>query len=105
MAYALKYSATLVWVGPGAGPMSALTAPSLPGNGGGVGQAIQFDVTPALVPVVNGATTYTPPGGTAMNGALSAADVTTLTNAMASDIAAQMNAVIGRLQSWVAGLN
>jgi hypothetical protein len=85
--------------------MSALNAPSLPGSGGGTGQVAEFSVNPTVLPVVNGATTYTPPGGSAMNGALAAADITTLTNAMAADISTQMNlaANLAKMQAWVVG--
>jgi len=94
MAYALRYSATLVYIGPGAGPMAGLLAPSLPGNGGGTGQVFEVDGNAAIVPVVAGAGT---------GNALAAADVTTLTNAMAADIAAQLNAKIAIPQGWISG--
>jgi hypothetical protein len=103
MAYVLRYQAEIVYVGPGAGPMSALLAPSLPGLGGGTGQLKQFDVNPAALPIVAGATTFTQPNGTTIPNALASSDVTALTNAMAADIAAQMNATIGTMQAWVAG--
>jgi hypothetical protein len=103
MAYALRYQVQLLWVGPGAGPMAGLLAPSLPGAGGGAGQLKEFSVNPAALPVIAGTGTFTPPGGSAISGALAAADVTALTNAMAADIAAQMNATIATPQSWVAG--
>lgn len=94
MAYALRYQVQVFFVGSGAGPMSALTAPSLAGTGGGTGQSKEFNVTASAVPIAAG-------GGTA--NAINATDVTNLTNSMAADIAAQMNAAIGTLQGWVSG--
>ena len=96
MAYALRYQAELFWVGPGAGPMSALTTPSLPGSGGGTGQVLELSVNPAVLPIVNGA-------GAA--GIINATDITNLTNAMAADIAAQLNltANLAKAQGWTTG--
>jgi hypothetical protein len=103
MPYGLRYQAEVFWIGPGAGPMTGLLAPSLPGIGGGVGQLKQFDVNPAALPLITGTTTFAQPNGTTVAGALASADVTALTNAMAADIAAQMNASIAAMQAWVVG--
>jgi hypothetical protein len=96
MAYALRYQAELFWVGPGAGPMSALTAPALPGSGGGTGQLLEVSVNTAIQPIVNGA---------GAGGIINSTDITNLTNAMAADIAAQLNltANLSRAQGWVTG--
>lgn len=96
MAYALRYQIQVIFVGAGAGPMSALTAPSLQGSGGGTGQVKEFSVNPTIVPIAA--------GGGASN-AINATDITNLTNSMAADIAAQMNAqpALGLMQAWVSG--
>ncbi len=90
MAYKLGYQIQVSWIGPGAGPMQALTAPSLFGQGGATGQQAEFSVTAASVPVSN---TFT------------ATDITNLTNAMAADIAAQLNAAstLAKIQAWASG--
>ena len=87
MAYRIRYCVNIDFVGAGAGPMEALTAGYLPG-GGSNGQTKEF---------VN---TTTPVTGTFL-----AADVTTLTNAMAADIAAQLNvaATLAQIQAWATG--
>jgi len=96
MPYALKYQAELVFVGPGSGPMAALAAPSLPGSGGGTGQILILNNNSAVLPVVNGAGT----GNT-----LNSTDITNLTNAMAADIAAQLNLApnLAKAQGWPTG--
>jgi len=97
MAFKLVYQAQISWVGAGAGPMEAL-APSS-GNfmmGGSTGQSKGFTTNPAVVPVVAGA---------GAGGTLAAGDITTLTNGMAADIAAQMNlpAVLAQINGWPTG--
>ena len=94
MAYRLRVQANLDWVGPGAGPMSALNAPNAPG-GGGTGQTLD------LVSQTGG---YMAPGSGA-GGILNATDVTNLTNAMAVDMAAQLNlaANLAKAQGWPTG--
>jgi hypothetical protein len=54
--------------------------------------------------VVAGSGTYVV-GSTTYQNALNAADITTLTNAVAADLAAQLNvaATLSRLGSWVVG--
>ena len=72
--------------------MEALTSQNIPG-GGSNGQTLEFiSSTGGYVTVGLGA-----------GGALNATDVTNLTNAMATDIAAQMNAKIATPQGWVTG--
>jgi hypothetical protein len=104
MGYRIRYQVNVDFVPPGVGPMSALTAPVLPG-GGGVGPTLDFTNTPGYAgTTVAGAGTVVVSGKTYQN-ALNAADVTTLTNAMAADVAAQLNvaATLARLQAWVYG--
>lgn len=86
-AYRIRYEANIDWVGPGAGPMEAVNAPYLPG-GGATGQTAAF------------VSTTTPITGTFL-----AADVTTLTAAMAADLAAQLNAAatLAKIQAWATG--
>ena len=100
MAYALRYQAQIFWVGPGGGPMEGLVGLPLPGAGGGTGQIAEFsaggNVASPNIPIVAGA---------GAGGALTSADITTLTNGMATDIAAQMNiaATLAKLQAWPSG--
>lgn len=105
MAYKLTYQVQISWVGPGAGPMEALSTPTggaLPG-GGSNGQSKGFVVNNAVLPVAFGGTTFTQPNGTTIAGALASADITNLLAAMSSDLSTQMNASLGALQAWVAG--
>lgn len=96
MPFKLRYQVNIDFVGPGAGPMEGL-APSagqmLPG-GGGTGQSRGFVTNPATPPVAIGAGT----GQTLTGG-----DVTNLTNAMAADIAAQLNAALAVINQWPSG--
>lgn len=94
MAYALRYQAQIMWVGPGAGPMAGMEALALPGTGGGTGQLKEFTVNPAVQPIV---------GGAGAGGALAAADITALLASMSSDLSAQMNAAIATMQGWPSG--
>ncbi len=94
MAYRLRVQANIDWIGPGAGPMAGAAVPMLPG-GGGTGQTLDL---------VSAAGGYMAPGSGA-GGIINATDVTNLTNAMAADIAAQMNAAatLARMQGWTTG--
>jgi hypothetical protein len=87
MAYRIRYQVNIDWIGAGAGPMEGLSASYLPG-GGCNGQT--FDVVNAVTPV---SSTFV------------AADVTNLTNAMAADVAAQLNvaATLAKIQAWSTG--
>lgn len=97
MAYRLRYSVNIDFVAGGQGPMSGLPAAVSPGGGAGT-LTLEFSQSPVTGPIVAGAgTTY--PGGNA----LAAGDITTLTNAMAADIAAQLTAQLARLQQWPQG--
>jgi len=87
MAYRLTYQCNVDWVGPGTGPMTGNLAPALPQGGRGGAQTIEFSNAQ---------------GGQNSNTFL-AGDITTLTNAMAADIAAQMMANITRIQNFSTG--
>jgi hypothetical protein len=87
MAYRLTYQANIDWVGPGLGPMGNGLAPALPQGGRGGAQTIEFSNAQ---------------GGQNTNTFL-AADITTLTNAMAADLVTQMTAQITRIQNFSTG--
>lgn len=87
MAYRVTYQVNVDWVGPGLGPMSGNLAPALPQGGRGGAQTLEFQNAQ---------------GGQNSLTFLSA-DITNLTNAMAADIAAQMNASITRIQNFSTG--
>ncbi len=89
MAYRLVVQATVYWVGPGIGVMGGGLAPGLPNAPAGGAQSFEF---------------FNQVGGYNTNTFLTA-DVTTLTNAMAADIAAQMNvpATLARIQNFSTG--
>ena len=89
MAFRIRYTVSIDWVGPGMGPMSGALAPNAgPSPGAGGAQTIEFQNIPV--------------GGTVTNTFL-AADITTLTNAMAADCSTQMNAAIARVQAFSTG--
>jgi hypothetical protein len=97
LAYRIRYQIFIDWLPPGIGPMGGYPTAA----GGNIGPApASGTVTLALFdnppPVVAG-------GGT--GNALVTGDVTTLTNAMAADIAAQMNvpATLARLAAFATG--
>ena len=90
MAYGLVYKARVFWVPAGLGlGMSSASGPGLTGN---PAQSLDFFNSQNA--------TYPPNTSTFL-----AADVTTLTNAMAADIAAQMNiaATLARVQNFSTG--
>ncbi len=87
MAYRLTYSANIDWVGPGTGPMGNNLSPALPLGGRGGAQTLQYSNQQG------GQNTLT----------FLSADITTLTNAMAADIKAQMLASITRVQNFSTG--
>lgn len=96
MAYRLRYDVYLDWVGPGQGPMGGGLAP-MTGKAGGSGNAQTKQLSNA-----GGGQNIT---GTGTGGAIAGADITTITNAMAADIAAQMNAAptLGQIQGFATG--
>lgn len=85
MAYRLRYSFNIDFVGPGAGPMSGMAAPSLPG-GGGTGQTKEFQNV-----------------SNPMSNTFTGTDVTALTTAAQTDMAAQLNAALATIQGWASG--
>jgi hypothetical protein len=87
MAYRLVYTAQVLWVGPGLGPMGGASAVPLPGAPAGGSQMIQFQNA------AGGQNTLT----------FTSADITTLTNAMAADLVTQMTAQITRIQNFSTG--
>jgi hypothetical protein len=89
MAFRVRYSATVDWIGPGLGPMSgALAASSGPMPGAGGAQTLEFQNA-----TVGGQNSNT----------FTAADITTLTNAIAADLSTQFNASIARIQAFSTG--
>jgi len=94
MAYRLRYSVAVDWIAPGLGPMGGAAA-VLAGELGssGTGQTLEFNASANTANIQ----------GTGTGGALATADVTALTNAMAADIAAQMNAILTRLAGFATG--
>lgn len=89
MPYRMRYTVEVAWVGQGMGPVTTPTA-----------QKLVFTEKGGTSP--NGQNVF----GAGTGGAINAADVTTLTNALAADIAAQMNlaANLAIMQGWISGL-
>ena len=96
MPYRMRYAVWVDFMPAGAGPMSANLAPMQGDKGGASGaQTLElFNVSGGQI-VVGGGT----------NNALVTGDVTTLTNAMAADISAQMNVAttLARLAGFASG--
>lgn len=94
MAYRLRYTASIDWVGDGQGPMGGGLA-VIAGSEAGGAQTLEFINTPGGQNIV----------GTGTGGAIASANVTTITNAMAADISAQMNvaAVLARIGGFATG--
>lgn len=91
MAYRLRYQFNVDWAGPGAGPMTALASsnpggPTLP-DGGASGQTMGF----------------TNAGSGVISPTFTGTDVTNLTTAAQTDMAAQLNAVLATIQAWAQG--
>jgi len=97
MAYRLRYAVNIDFVGAGMGPMSGLSGTN-PSAGGASNLTYEIDQSPVAGPIVAGSGAASPGGN-----ALAAADITTLTNAMAADVAAQLTAALSRLAAWPAG--
>lgn len=77
MAYRLRYTFNLDWVGAGQGPSGSPQT----GQGNSNGQTLGGINKPGAQNIV----------GSGSGGILAAADITTLTNSMATDVAAQLN--------------
>lgn len=92
MPYRLRYSFNVDWVPAGTGPAQPNSGTSVLGASGG--GATKGFTNQAGGQNVAGA-------GTA--GVINATDVTTLTNAAAVDMAAQLNAALGQLQGFNSG--
>ena len=101
MPYRLRYTWNIDWVPAGAGPWgSPVGAGGSNGQGGGNSQTLGgIDNAAVAGLTVPGSGTAQPAGA-----AIATGDITTLTNAAATDIAAQANAAIGRLQGFATGL-
>jgi hypothetical protein len=85
MAYRLVYRFSIQWLAPGLDNMAP---------GGPNAQNL------TLINAVNGQSI----AGSGTGGALAAADITTLTNAAAADMSAQLNSNIAIPQGWISGL-
>ena len=94
MPYRLRYTANVDWVPAGTGATQPNSTNSANGASSGA-QTKGFVNTPGGQNVLGGGT----------GGIINATDVTTLTNAMAADIAAQMNvaATLAQLQGFNSG--
>ena len=93
MAYRLRYSINLDYVGPGTGPMGAAIGVLQGAQGSsGMSQTVQLD----------NAVQNNMVAGAGTGNAITSGDITTLTNNMAADIAAQLNAaaLLARIQAW-----
>ena len=91
MAYRLRYTFNVDWVGPGMGPVGS---PQV-GPGNSNAQTLGLLNTPGGQ---NAA-------GAGAGGIIIGSDITTLTNAAASDMAAQLNvaANLSKMQGWPTG--
>jgi hypothetical protein len=100
MPYRLRYTWNIDWVPSGIGPWgSPVGGGGSNGPGGGNSQTLGgIDNASTSGLTVVGTGTSQPAGNQIATG-----DITTLTNAMATDVSAQANAVIGRLQSFATG--
>jgi hypothetical protein len=86
MSYRLRYQFTVDWVPPGVGVLSGNVTTSSVSGGASAQVFTQDDTTPG-----QNSLTFT------------AADITALTNGMAADVAAQLNANIARIQGFASG--
>ena len=91
MAYRLRYTFSVDWVGPGQGSSGS------PQVGPGAGNA----QTLGLINQAGGQNIQ----GSGAGGSIEAADITTLTNAAAADMSAQLNlaANLATMQGWPTG--
>jgi hypothetical protein len=91
MAYRLRYTFNIDWIGAGMGPMGS---PQV-GPGNGNAQTLDLLNTPGGQNIA----------GSGAGGILAASDITTLTNAAAADMAAQLNLAVnlGKAQGFATG--
>jgi hypothetical protein len=87
MGYRVTYQVNVDWVGPGLGPMGGGLAPALPQGGRGGAQTIEFSNQQG------GQNSLT----------FLAADITSLTNAIAADMVTQFTAAQTRIQNFSTG--
>ena len=87
MAYRVTAQLQVNWVGPGLGPMGGQLAPSLPNAPAGGAQTLEF------INQQGGYNSLT----------FTAGDITTLLAALTTDMSAQMNAAIARIQAFSSG--
>ena len=98
MAYRIRYSIWVDWIGPGAGPMLGNSAPQSGSAGGGGGaQTLEVSNTPNKSNLII--------AGTGTSGALASADITSLLSAMQTDLSTLLNAqpTFGQLQGFATG--
>lgn len=100
MPYRIRYTATIDFVGAGAGPMEAManTAGQMLPGGGATAQALTKVTNPAIIPIVPGSGSGSFPATQIASG-----DITTLLNAMTADLSTQFNAAIATMQGWPGG--
>ncbi len=94
MGYRLRYQYWLDWVGPGQSAMGGGQVPIAGSESGGAQTLSGFNAT--------GGQNAT---GTGTGGAIATSEITTITNAMAADVSAQLNvaAVLARIQAFSSG--
>ena len=100
MPYRIRYTATIDFIGAGAGPMEDLqnsAGQMLPGGGGSM-QALTKVTNPAAIPIVLGSGSGSFPANQIASG-----DITTLLNAMSADLSTQFNASLATMQGWPGG--
>ena len=95
MAYRLRYSFNVDWVGPGQGPTGSPQSPGLGSSGNS--QTLGLFNSPGGQNI----------GGTGTAGAIAAADITALAAAMEADVIAQLNLPVNLalMDGWVTGQN
>jgi hypothetical protein len=93
MAYRLRYTFNMDWIGPGMGPIGS---PQV-GPGNSNAQTLGLINKPGAQNIA----------GSGAGGIIQGADITTLTNAVAVDMAAQLNlaANLAEMQGWPTGGN
>lgn len=93
MSWRLRYEAWIDFVPAGIGPMSGNLSP-MTGNVGGSGPSQTLKFLDATVQQV---------AGSGAGNALAAADITALLASMTTDLSTQMNAQLGRLNTFQSG--
>lgn len=90
MAYRLNWTASVDWLGPGMGPVTAVGLPQPNGNS----QTKTFAQSVIITGIGQGS-----------GGALNAADITAMVAALSTDLTAQLNAnpALFQMQQWPTG--